>query len=65
LIVPPNGWRLSPDLIFDQIEDPVQRDCGADNFQFAENEMVLFALWRSAPQVHCNYFRIKTKSMLA
>jgi hypothetical protein len=34
----PNGPALSPDSIFDRIEDPVQRDCGADNFQVAENE---------------------------
>ena len=35
----PNGPALSPDLIFDQIEDSVKRDCGADNIRNATNEM--------------------------
>jgi hypothetical protein len=33
-----NGWRLSPDLIFDQIGDLVQRDCSTDNFYTVQHE---------------------------
>ncbi|MGD0038703.1 MAG: hypothetical protein ABSC53_15565, partial [Bacteroidota bacterium] len=33
IILPPNGLALSPDSIFDRIQDPVQRDCGADKFR--------------------------------
>jgi len=35
------GWGLSPDLIFDQIEDPILWDCGTVNFQNTLNETSL------------------------